>query len=133
MNTSSEEKAEKAKISLPDVVTLRLKTKDLDEEQKNVLRVLYERHRSDLPFSLPRFTSWPTGERRQSERAMLLMLNGFYDLCENYPKNKAGASAHQSSQLITQQIDPPAPTPEPLERDEDGFPLHRPKNVTDTF
>jgi hypothetical protein len=51
---------------------------------EKLVRLLLEQE--DLPFQLPSFIPWPTGERRITERAIVLMLAGLEHLEKNYPK-----------------------------------------------
>jgi hypothetical protein len=53
-------------------------------EHEALIRLLLEK--DDLPFSLPSYVQWPRGERRMTDRALILMHAGIEHLKATYPQ-----------------------------------------------
>ena len=75
-NTKSDEN------ELPKIVTIKIDTTSLDEDTLEALKTIYIRDKASLPFKLPRLMSWPSKERANGERAMILLKNGYLELVE---------------------------------------------------
>lgn len=78
----SQAKQESAVAELPKIVTIKIDTASLDEDSLEALRTIYVRDKTKLPFRLPRLMSWPSKERANGERAMILLKNGYLELVE---------------------------------------------------
>jgi hypothetical protein len=75
-------------IELPKVVSIKIDTTTLDDDEIAALKAIYIRDRSKLPFSLPRIMSWPSKERANDKRALVLLKSGYLDLVEKSEKEK---------------------------------------------
>lgn len=103
-------------IELPDTITVKFETKKTESEFLNILKCLYIEDKQDLPFRLPRLVSWPRGKKAVSDRAAILLKNGFFDLIEKQVKTTySNKSAEKEDSLIKEK--------EELV-DDDGFSPH---------
>lgn len=71
-----------------DHVVIKFKRADLAEDEGDLEIVKLIEGSSDPGFELPAILKWPRGERRNSERALLLLRAGLEHLRERYPPNR---------------------------------------------
>lgn len=67
---------------LPEVLTIKIRTKGLDQDLLDALRCLLVNDRDELPFDLARYMLWPNHQRAMAARAQILLRNGYLDLVE---------------------------------------------------
>lgn len=100
-------------VEVPETITVKFETKKTEKDFLDILKCLYIEDRNELPFKLPRLVSWPRGKKAVSERAALLLKNGYYDLIEKRTKS-SGASVGNGTSSVDEE--------EAVKKfDEDGF------------
>lgn len=67
---------------LPETLTIKIRTKGLDQDLLDALRCLFVNDRDELPFDLARYMLWPNHQRAVAVRAQILLRNGYLDLVE---------------------------------------------------
>ena len=67
---------------LPETLTIKIRTKGLDQDLLDALRCLLVNNRDELPFDLARYMLWPNHQRAVAARAQILLRNGYLDLVE---------------------------------------------------
>lgn len=67
---------------LPETLTIKIRTKGLDQDLLDALRCLLVNDREELPFELARYMLWPNHQRAIAARAQILLRNGYLDLVE---------------------------------------------------
>ncbi|RYZ90173.1 MAG: hypothetical protein EOP04_04725 [Proteobacteria bacterium] len=94
MNDSKADETE-----LPKIVTIKIDTTSLDEDTLEALRAIYIRDKARLPFKLPRLMSWPSKERANGERAMILLKNGYLELVEKSISNETKGTSSVNARV----------------------------------
>jgi hypothetical protein len=78
-----------------DHVVIKFKRADLADDEGDLEIVKLIEGASDPGFELPAILKWPKGERRNGERALLLLRAGLEHLRERYPlKRRQGAQGN---------------------------------------
>ncbi len=103
-----------------DHLVIKFKRADLAEDDGDLEIVKLIEGASDPGFELPAILKWPKGERRNGERALLLLRAGLEHLRERYPpKQRQGAQVTVS--LASGKASERLPESEPPQEDFKGW------------
>jgi len=87
-----------------DYVVLKFKRSDLADNEGDLEIVQLIEGVSDPSFELPAILKWPKGERRNGERALLLLRAGLEHLRERYPPQRRRQGAQVNAALESRTI-----------------------------
>lgn len=87
-----------------DYVVLKFKRSDLADDEVDLELVQLIEGVADPSFELPTILKWPKGERRNSERALLLLRAGLEHLRDRYPLQKRRQGAQVNTALESRTI-----------------------------